>query len=116
MRRVPGLLAPMPAELRNFTERVVTCAVPKSQQFHAVKQSVWRYVARWFIGVTQCNCKRKGSARVESAVLWRSIDLMEVVSDHVLVTGTRISTPWSNETKFLPTQNYLEQTAVSVTN
>jgi len=29
--------------------------------------------------------KRKGNARVESALLWRSIDLMAVVSDHVLV-------------------------------
>jgi hypothetical protein len=75
----------MPAELHKFTERVVTCAVPKSQQFHAVKESVFQYIAHRFIGVTQCNGKRKGNAKVESAVLWRSINLMEVVLDHVLV-------------------------------
>jgi hypothetical protein len=74
----PGLVTPIPAELRKFTERVVTCAVPKSQQVHGVKQSVLQYVAHWFIGVTNA-IQAQGNARVKPAVLWRSTDLMEVV-------------------------------------
>jgi hypothetical protein len=79
-----ALIRPMSAELRKFTERVdYVCrtevtAVPRS------KQCFWRYVAHCFIGVTQYSCKRKENATVESAVRWRSIDLMEVVSDDVL--------------------------------